>query len=122
MFRWSRVAACVFAISCVAVSAAAAEQRSEDGLNVYTVDTSAEQLAAFGDAAPVHGDDVRMTRQGAHRLAFALEPAPDLGVADAVREDLHGDPSPERGFVGDVHNAEAAPPDRLESLQTRDDR
>ena len=49
MFRWSRVAACVFAISCVAVSAAAAEQRSQDGLNVYTVDTSAEQLAAFGE-------------------------------------------------------------------------
>ena len=47
MFRWCLVAACAVAISCVAVPAAAAEQRPQDRLNVYTVVTSAEQLAAF---------------------------------------------------------------------------
>ena len=47
MYRWRRLVAYAFAISCVAVPAAAAEQRPQDGLDVYTVDTTAEQLAAF---------------------------------------------------------------------------
>ena len=40
-------AACAVAISCVAVPAAVAKQRSQDRLNAYTVVTTAKQLAAF---------------------------------------------------------------------------
>ena len=81
-----------------------------------------EGLAVRRGASAVDGDDVRMARQRAHGPALALEPAPGLVVADPGGEHLHGDATPERGFVGGVHDPEAAPPDRLGSFETRDDR
>src|SRR5829696_8618661 len=49
MHRWCLAAACAVAITGVAVPAASAKQRAADRLDVYTVVTTAEQLAAFED-------------------------------------------------------------------------
>jgi len=47
MHRWCLAAACAVAFSCLAVPAAVAKQRPQDRLDVYTVVTTADQLAAF---------------------------------------------------------------------------
>jgi zinc carboxypeptidase len=47
MQRWCLAAAFMVAISCVVVPAAAAKERRQDRLNVYTVVTSGQKLAAF---------------------------------------------------------------------------
>jgi hypothetical protein len=47
MHRWCLAAVCAVAFSSVAVPAAVAKQRPQDRLDVYTVVTTADQLAAF---------------------------------------------------------------------------
>ena len=83
MRRWVFGAACAVAISCVAVSAAAAKQRPQDRLNAYTVVTSAKKLAAFEEKGlDVAGSQVRGSRVKA-QMILTRSQAQDVRAAGA---------------------------------------
>ena len=68
-------------------------------------------LLVVGEPGAVHGDDVRMARERAHRHALTLEPVPRRLVGGSDREDLQGDSALEAGLVRLVDDTEAAATD-----------
>ena len=71
------------ALTCVAVPAAAAKQRSQDRLNAYTVVTTADQLAAFeAKGLDVADSEVRGTNVRANMILTRAQ-AQDVRAAGA---------------------------------------